>query len=168
MKRFYFIFPLVLLTVFIVLFMQFSKTSDAAERAKAEQVAQAKLAEENKKKEDAAKSRADSERRTAARLAEERDKEQERVAKWNAESKRIADETQGYLTRIAELTKENNDLEKQLVELRTTKDVRTRALLAVNSEVELAAIEKHNAELEIQRMNEMLLRKVAKGSLVKQ
>lgn len=168
MKRFYFIFPLVLLAIFSVLFMQFSKASDEADRIKAEKVAAAKLAEEAKKKEEAAKSREDSEKRTAARLAEERQKEEERVAKWNADSKKIDDEAQGYVTKAAELAKENAELEKKLAELRATKDARTRELLAVSSEVELAAIAKHNAELEIQRMNEMLVRKVAKTSFVKQ
>lgn len=168
MKRFYFIFPLILLCIFSVVFMQFSKTSDAAERINAEKQTAIKLAEETKKKEDAAKSRADSEKRTAARLAEERQKEDERVAKWNAESKRIDDETQQYVTKTNELSKEISDLEKQLAELRATKDARTRELLAVQSEVELAIIAKHNAELEIQRMNEMLVRRVAKTSFVKQ
>ena len=168
MKRFYFIFPLVLLAVFIVLFMQFDKASDEADRIKAEKQAMIKQAAENKKKEDAAKSRQDSENRTAARLAEEKQKEEERIAKWNAESKKIDDETQQYVTKTAELSKEISDLEKQLVDLRATKDSRTRELLAVQSEVELAAITKHNAELEIQRMNEMLVRKVAKTSFVKQ
>ncbi len=168
MKRFYFIFPLILLAVFVGVFMQFSKTSDQAERVKAEKLSMMKLAEENKKKEDAAKSREDSEKRTAARLAEEAQKEAERVAKWNAESKRIDDETQGYVTKTASLTEELAVLEKQLTEARALKDTRTRELLAVASEVELAAIAKHNAELEIQRMNEMLVRKVAKTSFVKQ
>jgi chromosome segregation ATPase len=168
MKRFYFIFPLVLLAVFIVLYLQFSKSADEADRVKAEKQAMVKQAIENKKKEDADKSRQDSEKRTAARLAEERQKEEERIAKWNAESKRIDDETQQYVTKSTELAKEISDLEKHLVELRATKDGRTRELLTVQSEVELAAITKHNAELEIQRMNEMLVRKVAKTSFVKQ
>lgn len=168
MKRFYYIFPLVLLGAFSVLFMQFSKASDEADRIKAEKLAIQKQAEEAKKKEEAAKSREDSEKRTAARLAEERQKEEERVAKWNAETKRIEDEAQGYVSKAAELSKEVTDLEKKLADLRSTKDTRTRELLAVSSEVELAAIAKHNAELEIQRMNEMLVRKVAKTSFVKQ
>lgn len=168
MKRFYFIFPTVLLVVFCALYMQFSAKSDAAEAEKAQKVAQAKLEEEAKKKEAEDKSRKDSEARTAARAAEEQKKEEERLAKWDAESKKIADETKQYAAQVVTLTADVAALEKQLTELKATKDTRTRDLLNASAEVEMAAIAKHNQEMEIQRMTEMLVRRAALTSLVKQ
>lgn len=169
MKRFYFIFifPVVLLVVFSGVYWQFSKTSDEAERIQKEKTAQIKLVEEQKKKEEETKARKDSEKRIADRLAEEKAKEDERIAKWDAESKRIADEGQQYATQVANNTKEVADLTKQLADLRLAKETKTRELLESATEAELAAIAKRGAELEIQRMTEMVARKAANSSLAK-
>jgi len=169
MKRFYFIFafPVVLLVVFSGVYWQFSKASDEAERVKQVQVAQQKAAEDQKKKEDEAKARQDTEKRIAERAAEERKKEEERIAKWDAESKRIADESHGYATQVANSTKEIADLTKELADLRQAKETKTRDLLNSASEAELAAIAKRSAELEIQRMTEMVALKVASSQVVK-
>jgi Flp pilus assembly protein TadB len=169
MKRFYFIFafPVVLLVVFSGVYWQFSKTSDEAEHAKQVQVAQQKATDEQKKKEEETKARQDTEKRIAERAAEERKKEDERIAKWDAESKRITDESQGYATQVASNSKEIADLTKELADLRQAKENKTRDLLNSASEAELAAIAKRSAELEIQRMTEMVARKVASSQVAK-
>ena len=169
MKRFYFIFifPVVLLVVFSGVYWQFSKASDEAERVQKEKIAQVKLVEEQKKKDEEAKARKDSEKRIADRLAEEKAKEDDRIAKWDAESKRIADEGQLYATQVASNTKEVAELTKQLADLRLAKEAKTKELLDSATEAELAAIAKRGAELEIQRMTEMVARKATGGTLAK-
>ena len=169
MKRFYFIFifPVVLLVIFSGVYWQFSKASDESERLQKEKIAQVKLVEEQKKKEEEAKARLDSEKRIADRVAEEKKKEDERIARWEAESKRIADEGQQYATQVANNIKEVADLSKQLADLRQAKESKTRELLDTATEAELAAISKRGAELEIQRMTEMIARKTASSSIAK-
>jgi len=169
MKRFYFIFgfPVILLVVFSGVYWQFSKASDEAEHVKQAQVAKQKAADEQKKKDEENKARQDTEKRMAERAAEEKKKEDERIAKWEAESKRINDESQGYATQVAASTKEIADLTKELADLRQAKEAKTRELLNSASEAELAAIAKRSAELEIQRMTEMVARKVASSQLAK-
>ena len=169
MKRFYFIFtfPIILLVVFSGVYWQFSKTSDEAARIKKEQTAQIKMVEEQKKKDEEAKARLDSEKRIADRLAEEKKKEDERIAKWDAESKRIADEGALYASQVTNYTKEVADLTKQLSTLRLAKETKTRELLDSATEAELAAIAKRGAELEVQRMTEMVARKAGGNSLAK-
>ncbi|PTY07890.1 hypothetical protein DB347_06585 [Opitutaceae bacterium EW11] len=166
MKRFYFIFPVVLLAVFSVFYSRFSKASDEADRVREAKIAQAKQEEAEKRKSAEAKSREDSAKRTAERLAEEKRKDDERLAKWDADSKRILDETQQYVSTAERFNQEIADLEKQLAQLRTAKDARTREFLETASEAELAAITKRSAEMEIQRLTEMIARKVAGTSLV--
>jgi len=169
MKRFYFIFafPVVLLVVFSGVYWQFSKASDESERIKQVQVAKQKADDEQKKKEEETKARLDTEKRMAERVAEEKKKEDERVAKYDAESKRIADESQGYATQVANNTKEITDLTKELADLRQAKENKTRELLNSATEAETAAIAKRSAELEIQRMTEMVARKVASSQVAK-
>ncbi len=168
MKKFYYIFPVVLLVSFIAMYSRFSATSDAADREKADRIAAVKHADEKAKAEAEARSREDSQKRAAERLAEERAKDAEKAAKWDAESKRIAEETEKYNSQLASYTSSVAAMEKQLEDLRATKEKRTRELLDSEMQVELAAVGKHNAEMEIQRMTEMLLRRASKSSLVKQ
>jgi len=168
-KRFYFILsvPVIMLVVFSGVYWQFSKSSDGAERLQKEKTAQIKMVEEQKKKDDEAKARADSEKRIAERQAEERKKEDERIAKWEAESKRIADEGAQYGTQVANNTKEVADLTKELAELRAAKEAKTRELLDTSTDAELATIARRAAELEVQRLTEMVARKAAGTSLAK-
>jgi len=168
MKKFYFVFPICLLVTFVTLYSRFSAASDAADREKAQRIAAVKMAEEKAKAEAEERSRQDAEKRAGERLAEERTKEAEKTAKWDAESKRIASETDKYTSQVASFTAEISAMEKQLEELRSTKEKRTRQLLDDEMQVELAAVGKHNAEMEIQRMTEMLMRRVSKSTLVKQ
>jgi chromosome segregation ATPase len=168
MKKFYFIFPICLLVTFVSLYSRFSAASDAAENEKAQRIAATKMAEEKAKAEAEERSRQDSQKRAAERLAEERTKEAEKTAKWEAESKRIAAETEKYNGQVASYTSEIAAMDKQLEELRARKEKRTRELLDDEMQVELAAVGKHNAEMEIQRMTEMIMRRVSTSSLVKQ
>jgi chromosome segregation ATPase len=168
MKKFYYIFPVCLLITFVTLYSRFSAASYAVEAEKAQRVADAKMAQEKTKAEAEERSREDSQKRAAERLAEERTKEAEKAAKWDAESKRIAAETEKYNSQLASYNSEISSMQKQIEDLRATKETRTRELLDDEMQVELASVGKHNAEMEIQRMTEMLMRRVSKSSLVKQ
>ena len=57
------------------------------------------------------------------------------------------------------------DLEKELAGLRTQKETVNRENLELLKKVELARIAKRNAELNIQRMTEMISRRAAASAL---
>ncbi len=167
MKKFYLVLPLLMLLGFSGIYWSHSTQSEAAAVEKAAAVAKIKAEEEAQKLAAEKKAKEDAEQRTATRLAEEAKKEAERLAKWEAESKKIADETAGYTAEVAKLTTEVAKLEASLSALKASKEAKTRELLAASSAVELDAIAKRVAEMEIQRMTEMVVRKAANTSLAK-
>ncbi len=167
MNRFYLIVPLVLSLLFGGVYWQHRQHSAEAAKVKAEQVAKAKAEEDAKKSEAERKAREDAEKRTAARAAEEKKKEDDKQAKWVADGVKISDETSGYVAQTAAYTKEIATLEKELAAIRSAKELAGKEVFAQAREVELALIAKRNAELEIQRLTEMVARKAAGTSLVK-
>jgi hypothetical protein len=166
MNRLYLIVPVLLLAIFGGLYWQHSVHAEAEAKAKAAVVAEAKAAEETKKAEAERLAREDAERRTAARVAEEQKKEAEKHAKWEADGARIAEETTRFTTRSAEIAAEITALEAKINQVLADKDKVSRANFDEARAIELARIAKRNAEMEIQRMTEMVARKAGQTSLV--
>lgn len=159
MKKLYVVVPVVLTLAFGGLYYVHSIESGkkaaelrlAAERAEAESAA--------KKTEAERQAREDAERRTAERLAEEKRKEEEKAAKWEAAGKQIAEETAAYAAQAATTSAEIAALETKLAAVRKEKEAASRAVFERARDVESARIKKRNAELEIQRLVEMVARK---------
>jgi hypothetical protein len=165
MKKIYILVPLILLVGFTFYYRNFA--ADLAQREAAEQAAEdARIAEEEAKKLAAEKSaRLESEKKAAQREAEAAEKEAKKRAEWEAAGAKLAEETAGYKKQGDDYTKQINELELQLVELRRSKDDRTNEALALTEQVELARIAKRNAELEIQRLTDMVADRAAKSSM---
>lgn len=167
MNRSYLLVPVILLALFGGLYWQHSRTADADARAKADATAQAKAIEDAKKAETERKAREDADRRAAARLAEEQKKEAEKNAKWDAESARIAEDTARFSAQAATLTQEQTALEKTLADTRAQREKLAKENFEAARAIELARIARRNAELEVQRMTEMVARKAGETSLLR-
>jgi len=164
-KWIYFIVPVILAVIFS--FFYFAYLDDAKQKdieRKAE-IARVEQAEALKKAEIEEKARLDAERRAAERLAAEQAKEAERIAKWEAEGKRIQDATDENIAEANALAKKISNLEIELNALRQSKAKTNAEVLEMIKQVERAMIDKRNAELEIQRMTEMIARRAADSSL---
>jgi len=79
--------------------------------------------------------------------------------------KKLKDEADDYANQAAKLSKEAADLETQISQSRNDKERLARETLELNKQVELAKISRRNAELEIQRMVDMLGRKLNDSSI---
>jgi hypothetical protein len=159
MNKLYIVVPVVLTLGFSGLY--YTHITDAKAEAVAIRLAEEKAdAEAGAKKAEAERqAREDAERRTAERLAEEKRKEEERAAKWAAAGKQIADETASFIDQAAKNAAEVTALEAKLASLRKEKEAAGRVVFETASAVEAARVKKRNAELEIQRLVEMVARR---------
>ncbi len=159
MNKLYLIAPLLLTFAFSGLYTLHTKEADAkAEKARIEA---ARVVSETEAKKLAAEKQAkdDSDRRTAERIAEEKRKEEEKRNKWEAAGKAIADDTTAYQAQAVKNEAEIKTLEAKLAAFRAEKDKATQAAFDFEIEIEKARVAKRTAELEIQRLVEMVARK---------
>jgi hypothetical protein len=167
MKRSYYIVPVILLALFGGLYWQHMGEMDRkAEALKVEQ-ARVKAEEDAKKKEAERKAREDADKRMAERDALEKKKEDDREAKRKADIDKIKTETARYNAQLAESTKLSANLEKELSELRALKEKLGRDAFEAAKKVELAMIDKRNAELQVQRMAEMVAKRANESTMTK-
>ena len=165
MNRFYIIVPLMLLALFGGVYWKHVQDASEIAKAKAAAVRQAKAADEAKKAEADRRSREDSAKREAERLAAEQKKEADKRAKWEADSARIAEDTANYTAKAAETAGQVAALQQRLADLRASKKTLNEEAFGAAHDTEALAIQKRDAELEIQRMNTILIRKAAGTSL---
>jgi hypothetical protein len=167
MNRLYLIVPVVLLVLFGAVYWQHSQSSAREAAQKAAATAEARQLEDAKKAEAERQAREDAEKRAATRRAEEEKKEAEKRARYEEESVRIAADTARFTARVKELSSEFAALEKRLAELRNRREALNRDGFTLAREVELARIAKRNAELEIQRLTEMVARQAGNTRLAR-
>ena len=165
MNKFYIITPIVMMLLFGGVFWKHSQASSIEAKQVEMKIAQAKAEEAAKKEAAVVKAREDSAKRTAARLAEEQQQEADKRAKWESAGQRIATDIATAEATIAKHTAALKALETELTELRANKEKVNAKSLEVMQATELARIAKRNAELEIQRLTEMVARKAAGTSL---
>lgn len=161
MNRIYLIIPVVFLLLFGGIYWKHNETAALEAARESAELARADEAARLQKTEAERKAREDAGRRAAEREAAERRKEEERRAKWEAESILIAEETARHTRRAAEASAELAALEKQLAALRAWKEEGGRAAFEAERENELLTIKKRNAELEIQRITQIVARRAA-------
>lgn len=167
MNRIYLIAPVILLGLFGGIYWQHSRAAAAHAVEKAALVAAAREAETAKKAEAERLARIDAEKRAADRLAEEQKKDAEKRARYDEESRRIAEDTARYSAQVKTLAAESAALDQQLSDLRTRRENLNTGGFVLAREVELARIAKRNAELEIQRLTEMVARQAGNTSLAR-
>ena len=166
MIRFYLIIPLVLLTLFAGVYRHHRQQSDAEAQASAAAVAAAESAAKALQFAAEGKARAEVAARAAARAEAERQKQELLAAQWSAETVRIASETEGYQKQATLLRAELAGVEQQLSAVRQARIEAAGQGLELAREVELLRIAKRNAELEVQRTTEILVRRANQSRLV--
>jgi hypothetical protein len=166
-KWMYLIFPGVMLAAFLVFYLSHKKEAEEKERVHVAKVAQEKAEMEAKKRDAEQKARDDAKKRQDEREAEDRKKEADKAAKQAADDKKVRDATAEYTAKANEFTKQIASLEAELDRLRKEKDKTNRETFEMAKQVELARIARRNAELEIQRMTEMIARRASDSSLTR-
>ena len=163
MNRYYIIVPVVLMAVFVYFELDSAKET----RLKEEQ----KIQVENKKKEDEAakkreleeKAKIDSEKRNVLRIAEEKEKELKKKADYDAKIQKMKDDLKKYTDDVDLNTKLVARLEKDLADKREQRDRENRAVFEFSKKVEISKKMRRDAELEVQRYNEMLARRASES-----
>ncbi|MBL9200458.1 MAG: hypothetical protein JNL39_08120 [Opitutaceae bacterium] len=166
-KWMYLIFPAVMLGVFVIFYMSHAKELHAKEQR---QIAEAKAKRDEadaKKKAAEEKARADAAKRQAERDAEDKQKADEKAAKQAADDKRVRDDTAKYVAQGDAAQKQLNAQEQELDRLRKERDKTSREAFDIAKQVELTRIARRTAELEIQRMNKMIVDRASNSSLVR-
>lgn len=166
-KWMYIIFPGVMLAGFLVIYFSHKEAAEAKEKAHVIAVAKKKAEDDDKKKVAEAKAREDARKRQEERDAEDKKKEEEKKARQDADDKKVRDQTAEYTAKGAAAQKQVTALETELDRLRKEKDKTNRETFDLAKEVELSRIARRNAELEIQRMTEMVSRRAAESALVR-
>jgi hypothetical protein len=166
-KWMYLIFPGVMLGVFLVIYFAHEKEADLRERTRAEEVMKKKA--EDKRQKDIAEEKAKESAQKAQkeREQEEAKKDAERQAKSAAIDKEIADTTAAAVAEADKNAKQAAALEVELDRLHKAKDQLSRQTFDLAKQVELAKVDKGNAEMESQRMVEMIARRAAESSMTR-
>lgn len=171
MKAFYLyiIAPLVLLLVFL-----FTPGSGyfAAQKKIAAKVAalEAKQEEERaeadrKRKEIEAKAAEDARDRQAKRDAEERARIEKREREYQDVIDKLNKDITEFSSEADKFAKEAADLDIELAKLRARKEQAAREAFELAKQVELAKINRRNAEIDIQRMVEMVAQRLSSSPL---
>lgn len=166
-KWMYLIFPGIMLAGFLVFYLSHKKEAEEKERAHIAKIAREKDEADRKKKEAEAKAREDARKRQEEREAEEKKKEDEKAAKQAADDKKVRDQTAEYVAKAEASQKQATALEQELDRLRKEKDKTSRETFDLQKQVELARIARRNAELEIQRMTEMVSQRAAQSAMTR-
>jgi hypothetical protein len=165
MKKAYFIAPIILLAAFVGLYFHHMGLMEVKTKAKQAEQARIKAEADAKKKEAELRAKEDADKRIAEREAAEKKKEAEKEAKRLADIEKIKSETDRYNSLLAESTQQAQSLEKQLKDARALKETLSREEFEFEKKVQLAMIEKRNAELQVQRMAEMVAQRTNKSTL---
>lgn len=166
-KWMYLIAPAIMMAGFIVVYFSYVEKAHAKEAALKAKVVQEKKMAEEKKKVAEAKAREDAKKRQDERDAEEKKKEKEKLDKQAADDKKVADATKEFMAKADAGAKEAGQLEIELDRLRKEKDRLSRETFDLAKQVELARIARRNAELEIQRMTEMIAKRASDSAMTR-
>jgi chromosome segregation ATPase len=166
MNKFYLILPVVLIVVFGGYYFNVAKPEMAAKVLADEQrVAEERAAEDAKRKEIETKAQEDARKAQAVRDQKEHDRLEKAQREKDEQDRKVLDETTKYENEAEKLSKEIAGLELAIANLRTQREDMNREVLESSKKVELAKIDRRNAELEIQRMYDIVAQKVAASFL---
>lgn len=166
-KWMYLIAPCVMTAGFLVIYLSHKEQAEAKERAHVAQVAKDRAAAEEKKKVAETKAREDARKRQEERDAEEKKKSDEKAARQAADDKKVQDSIAEYTAKGNAAAKQVAALEIELDRVRKEKDATSRASFETAKQVELSRVARRNAELEIQRMTEMVVRRASDSAMTK-
>jgi hypothetical protein len=166
MNKAYLIVPLVLLILFGFFYNGALKDMADKEATKQAAIAKAKADDALRKKLIEDKSTAEAKKRQEEREAADLAKEQKKLREYEEALKKLRDETTDYTVQADKFAKEAADLEIQISQGRSDREKLNRETLELAKQVELDKVNRRTAELEIQRMMEMVAKKLSDSSIV--
>jgi hypothetical protein len=156
-----------MLAIFLFFYFAFREEAKIKEEKREEQLAHDRKVEEERKAAIEAKAREDAAKRAEQRAAEEAKKEADKLAKYQNEMTKIKEATDASNAKADEYAKRVSNLEIELDTLRKNKETLNREAFEFAKQVELARANKRNAELEIQRMTDMIAKRAADSTLTR-
>lgn len=166
-KWLYVLGPGIMLAVFLFFYFASRAETEAREKAEKVEAARQKAEADEKKHVAEQKAREDAERRNAERAAEEAKTAQDKLEKYQTDMRRIQDDTdksnaleETEAKQVSELTIELDTLHKQ-------KDALSREGFDLQKKVELAQVARENAELDIQRMVQVIANRADESAMAK-
>lgn len=166
MKKSYVIVPIILCLLFGFYYVQFNTKYEADIKAKKEEKA--------RKEKDAAIAKKDAEDRAAAeakaKLETSRKEEREKAEKRRLDQEKVDNElfaaNKKLEGEVATLTKEIQEMQARLTQVRNTRQKTADEAFDLAKEVEVARIERRNAENDIQRNTQMIADRIGASSMV--
>ena len=165
MNKSYLIVPAVLLAVFAFFYNGALNEMKMKEETRLATVAKIAATEAARKAEVEQKAQAEALKRQEERAAADKAREDKKERDYRDAMNALKKEADDYSTQTVKLNKEAADLEASLQQTRTDKERLTREALDLAKQVELAKINRRSAELEIQRMFDMVARKLNESSI---
>jgi chromosome segregation ATPase len=161
MNKFYVIFPTALLIAFTVYYTQVAKPQmEANDRAQAQAAAAEQAAEDARRKVIEKKAQEDARRQQLERQAQDRARAEKARQQHEQQVREVNDDTNRFLKQAADLRDQIAATQKEIADLRNQREQLNRKMFDDAAEVETARITRRNAELEIQRMYNMVAMKV--------
>ena len=154
-----------MLAVFLVFYFANRKEEEARESAHQVELAKQKADADEKKRIAEAKAHDDAEKRNQERIAEEARVAKEKQDKYDAKMAQIKADTDSSTGKAEKLSKQASDLAIELDDLYKEKESLTRENFDYLKKVELAVVDRHAAEMDIQRMVEMIADRADKSSM---
>ena len=165
MNKSYLIVPAILLAIFGFVYNGALKEMAQKEVDRIAKIDAAAKADADRKTEIEKKSQAEARERQIKREADDAAKAAKKEKDYQDAMTKLKDEADDYTGQTAKLTKEAADLEAGILQTRNDKERLTREGLELAKQVELAKINRRNAELEIQRMIDMVAKKLNDSSI---
>ena len=165
MNKYYFIVPALLMGGFIFLYQGATKEMNKKEADKKAAIAATKAEEDAHRKQVEAVAQADAEKRQKEREKEEEIKRAKKEKDYNDAMAKLKKEADGYEVEANKLSKEIAELEIALLNGQILRDKTSRESFELSKQVELAKISRRSAELEIQRLVEMVGTQAAASTL---
>jgi len=165
MNKSYLIVPAVLLAIFGFFYNGALKEMHAKEVARQEKIDREAKVEADRKAEIEKKATAEAIKKQEERAAADKAKEEKKEKDYQDAMTKLKDEADDYSSQTAKLNKEAADLEAGILQTRNDKERLTREALELSKSVELGKINRRTSELEIQRMIDMVGKRLNDSSI---
>jgi chromosome segregation ATPase len=168
MKKWYFVIaPILMLGVFLVFYFLSTAETERREQVHLAALAAQKADADQKKKIAEETAREDAEKRNEQRLADEAKTAQEKQDKYEAAMRKIQEGTDKANATAEKFAKQVSDLSIELDALYKQKDEESREAFELAKKVQAAQVARRNAELDIQRMVEMIADRSEQSAMAK-
>lgn len=158
MTKFYLIIPIGLLIAFMVYYTQAAKPAMIA-RAEVErlELAAQEAEKERLRQEADAAARAELQKQREGREKKEREREEQIRLDKEKRDRDLIEATESYKAQAAELNEERAEIDKEIEQQRNLREQLSQEAFDLAKQVEQAKIERRKAELDIQRMHDMIV-----------